>query len=253
MALRAFRIGSLTIGIRVNTAELDAAVTACLGGVSVDDPGVLPNYAIRSDEDGVHGRPPRYRVYIGCKHATTTRTLDRAVGVLCGYLEHHLPITAPVATRQLELVAVAFVRASEAVLAPWQLRHGSPTIEARLEREGIRVLEQRLVRVDVDSMDVIVGPPRIPSTAPNGDLELTDRWERVPPGQYRLRGWLMWKGWRWQQATAGIATAYGMTIARRGNDVQATLQAVATLVAGLPRFEVYTEADVTSMIRSLLS
>ena len=249
--MRAFRIGHLKVGIRVNTPELDSALVACLRDVSVDDPDVPPNYAIRREDQVDPSGQPRYRVYIGCKQAATTRTLERALAIVSGFLEDHLPRTLP--EGQLDLVAVAFVGATEAVLAPWQLRHGAPTIETRVERYGIKLLEQRSVTLDVVSKEVVVAPPRLPPPPHQSGIDLAAGGWRVPPGRYRVKAWLLQKGWRWEQITPGIATAYGLSITHRGDDPGRSLSAVATFVTGLPLCEVGSHKDVTLRVRDLLA
>lgn len=248
-ALRAFRLGDLHVGVRVSTSEIDSALVSTLARLSVDDADVRPNYSILEDA-AEGGRAQRYRVFIGCKHATTTRTLERAIAILCGYLEDHLP--SPVPHEYLDLLAVAFIHGEEAVLAPWQLRFGAPRIEARLERQGIRVLERRSAIIDVDEKQVVLHPSRLPQGEQAG--EGTPR-INVPsstlPGRYRLRAWLFGASWRWQDLTPGIAAAYGMTVVRKSDNPEWSLDSMARLVTGLPIAAIGSERDVMAYVRSL--
>ena len=249
MAQRSFRIGGLHVGVRVNTSELDAALTACLRDVSVKDLAAPPNFAIRREDEVGPGSRPRYRVYIGCGHATTTRTLERSLAILFGFMEHHLP-QQPQAG-QLQIVAGSFIKNQFALLAPWQTRRGLPTIEARLERDGIQMLEQRSVNIDVASKEVVVGPPLLPPMAQRDGIEPAIRARRALPGRYPLKGWLLWRGWRWDQLTPAIATAYGLSISSQPADPQEALRVLADLVVGLPLMEVDSEADLSTTVRGV--
>jgi len=248
-ATRAFRVGDLHVGVRVSTSEIDRALVSALADVSVEDPGVPPNYSIIEDTTD-HGRGQRYRVFIGCKHATTTRTLARAIAILCGFLEDHLP--GPVQDGQLDLLAVTLIHGQEAVLAPWQLRFGAPTMEARLERYGIHVLEHRSALTDAEEKQVVVHPWRLPQSTRTGEGSLRmGAARRTAPGRFRLRGWLLWKSWRWQEITPGIAAAYGMTVAREPDAPEKSLDAMASLVAGLPIVAINSEREVAAHVRGL--
>jgi hypothetical protein len=249
VALRSFRIGSLHIGVRTNTVELDEAVSATLRDQLVEDADVPPNYSIlRESPHGDHGRA-RFRIFIGCKHATTTRTLARAVAILCGYLEDHLP--GPRLRRgRAELLGLALIHREESLLAPWQLRYGAPLMEARLEGHGIRILEHRSIIVDVESKEIVVEPRRLPPAFPGGDAHLqNDPGGRVREGRYPLRAWLVWQGWRWEHVTPGIAAAYGMTIAHLDKDPGKTLHALSRLVDGLPVRAIRTAEEVMGAAR----
>jgi hypothetical protein len=249
-ALRTIRLGELHVGIRVSSTEIDDALMSTLEAFGIDDPNAPPNYSIMQESLADHGGRRRYRIFVGCKHASTTRSLERAIAIVCGYLEDHLQ--RPVVDGQVELLALTLVHGDEALLAPWQLRFGAPTIEARLERQGIHVLERRLTTVAVAEKQVVISPLQLsPDARAGGEGRGFGAEARIGPGRYSLRGWLLSKSWRWEELTPGIATAYGMSVARIIDNPETTLQALATLLTGLPIAAIDSESDVAAQARAL--
>jgi hypothetical protein len=231
--MRSFRLGTLHVGVRTNASDFDAALTAALQDYAVDDTKVPPNYSVVLEPSFQSRSRPRYQIFVGCKQATTTRSLDRAVGIVCGYMEDHLS-RPQLDEGHVELAAVSLVHGREALLAPWQMRHGAPLLEARLERHDIQILEHRSAVIDVGSSAVVVGPPLLPSTPlVRGRRDQDGFRARVPEGHYRLRGWLVWEGWRWGKVTPGIATAYGMTIAHQHGSPEQTLESLSRFVTAV--------------------
>jgi hypothetical protein len=251
VALRTVRIGELHLGVRTNTRALDLALTETLQGHLVDDRDAPANYSIFHDVADSSQTSTRFRIYIGCKHATTTRTLTRAVAIVCGYLEDHV-VTKESQTETLEMLAVALVHRDEALLAPWQVRHGAPLVESRLERRGVRLLERRFVLVDPRTKELIVQPPSLPA-AGVADISVAHGvvGHRVAGGRYSLRAWLVWQGWRWATATPAIATAYGMTVTRLDEDPARILSNLAKLVEDLSIRSIRTENEVLAIARDL--
>ena len=252
MATVSLGVGDFHVGVRVNAADVGSRLRSELADIVVHDAEAPANYSILSGPSSPSGEVASFRIYAGCKHVFTTDSVHRAIAVLVGYIHDFLPESQR-QQRYLRMVGLALVHECEAILIPWQLRHRSPSLERRLARDDVRLLESTTVLVDADRQQLVVPPWRIaaaPSAtgAPRGFLA-----ERTPPGRYQLRAWCVTLRQSRPELSSALAVAHGMTIAHHRGRPRDTLTSLAALVADLPVLPISNSPDLIEFARATWS
>ncbi len=154
------RIGCHHVAIRAGSPHVEVALRELLHDHIVDDPAAPASFGVQEVRASLPTARPVYRVYEGCSHIFTSRSAERAVAMVAGYLERLLPRDGADADA-LHLAVHAIVNDEAALLVPWRLPYRRPAAELRLLRSGLRQLERSIVRVDAATAEVCVDEPRL--------------------------------------------------------------------------------------------
>lgn len=189
-------MGDHDIGVRSNTAALDAALRRLLAAHLVEDVAAPPFFSVGVNRPAGRVAKPLHVLFQRSTLAVRTRSPRRVVHALVRLLS--------AAGRRppglLELDALLLVRDGTAVLAPAALRARLSRLEPPLRRVGVLASDDPLAWLDPATGEVVVPPPAL-TLDPSGWAELSELASEplaqaglVEPGRYRLGAWLFAPG-----------------------------------------------------------
>jgi hypothetical protein len=240
------------VGVRASTEAATARVQHAFERYVVIDRSAPPNYSLYLTDPGLDRSRPLVRLYRGCDLIFVTCSLPRAIAVLRGHLTEHLS-ARPRPRRFLRLAQMTVLGPSGAVLLPRELRTVLPSLELRLRREGLRVLESDAVLVDADTSEVVVEPWRVVfhegENAPGPRHEA----EAAAPGRYGIIAWAFRDPPADRAFTKGQAVARAMAFAYRDErDAVSNLRPLADVLQDVDAVGLPPRGEVVGWLRELV-
>ena len=187
----AYTVGEYHVGIRTDSKDSDAVIARALGDRLVaDDPNAPANYSVVL---GAAAGPKReLKLLLSgnttvCRSRSTTRVL-RALGT---YLSH-------IVDNQDELYRtnnMAVLHGTDAWLLPPSLVGQLETLQPKLAKLGMRIVDQPFAMIDAETRELVVaeGSVQLDLSEYDGVEEPLGRSElpAVEPGRYRISTWVM--------------------------------------------------------------
>ena len=179
--------------MRASTVEVHDLLRLALAAHLVEEPAAPANYSVQVAVPTADNRAAPGYHFLFRDILTVVRSRD-VRRVLTGLFSHLSQYVDRDGGGLLEVDAVAVLVDGSALVVPADVRRHLPVIERRMNREGLRVVDDPVVVIDPAGPEVVVPEPLV-----GVDWSVLDRWSAacvsphrdpaVPPGRYPLKGW----------------------------------------------------------------
>jgi hypothetical protein len=183
--------------VRADSEATDALLRRAFADRVVDDVDAPPNYSVvLHDDAGSRGVRQLHQLFRASSLVTRSRDHGRIVHALAAHLSAHLddePTSDP-ESGLLQTIALGAVAGSNAYLLPRWLLSSLKTVQPRLNRLGVQLVDGPRTLVDATTGELVVPEPAV-TVDPSVAAELAPSGKRSPeppaiaPGRYPLRSW----------------------------------------------------------------
>ncbi len=229
-----FGVGDWALGVRSSDIEIDHVLRKVLAAHVLDVDAPANFSALMADN-----RPRDFHfLYRASDALVRTRVAGRVVRTLIA----HLSAFAIPSSSVIQLDAAAVVVEGRAIVGPASLRAELGSVETRLNRAGMAVVDAPTLHLDPDSSSVIVPEPAL-----TFDADALAEYERaqppgrghdaVRPGRYPIAAWALVTGADLVGPVGraqGVAAAAQQVVNADALGAQATLDAVARALQTVP-------------------
>ena len=237
------------VGVRHNEAA-EPVLRRLFAGSALEDTRVVDNYSVVLHPPKTGGRRELNLLLRGGEQLVRSRSSARVLRGLLGYLSADIALSDP---DLLYLATTPAVRDGQGILLPPRLSAPLTSLQPRLSRLGIRLVDLPRTTVDPATAELVVPEPALPHDmsvleeqdardGPAGAPGLGSELPAVLPGRYPLQTWYM----AISPSLLGpvrdaAALASGLPLLRRGDDADGRARALLGVLERIERQGIWYE------------